>query len=109
MCRRSTGVDLAWILLPVLVLGVPCSFLDCVLASAAAGEIYYIVWSGTPLAVVLRAGLKWTLCFLAGPIVFAAVAWLYWVHCGDLTAVDYLILAELGIVGSAMDFMPWYP
>jgi hypothetical protein len=86
------------VLLVLLTIGLPCSFLECVLASAAAGEVYYIVWSGNPLNVVLRSGMKWLTCFLAGPVVFAALAWLYWLRCGDPSVLDWLIMTELGIV-----------
>jgi hypothetical protein len=87
--------------LVVLIVGIPCSFLECVLASAVAGEVYYIVLSGSPLTVVLRSGLKWLTCFLAGPVVFAAAATFYWFRCGDPTPLDYLILTELGVVAVA--------
>jgi hypothetical protein len=92
---------LACVLLLVLVVGVPCSFLDCVLASAAAGEVYYIRWSGDPLRAVLLSGARWLTCFLAGPSVFAVVGWLYWLHCGEPGWLDWLILIELGVVGIA--------
>jgi len=85
-------------LLLVLVVGLPCSFLECVLSSAVAGEVYYILWSGNPLNVVLRSGVKWLGCFLAGPVVFASAAWLYWLRCGDPSLFDWLILTELGVV-----------
>jgi hypothetical protein len=91
------AVRLSCILLLILVVGLPCSFLDCVLSSAVAGEVYYILWSGNPLNVVLRSGVKWLGCFLAGPIVFAAAAWIYWLRCGD-SFIDWLILSELGVV-----------
>jgi len=92
------AVRLSGILLLVLVVGLPCSFLECVLTSAVAGEVYYILWSGNPLNVVLRSGIKWLGCFLAGPIVFAAAAWLYWLRCGDPSLLDWLIITELGVV-----------
>jgi hypothetical protein len=85
------------VLLVVVIVGLPCSFLDCVLASAAAGEVYYIRWSGNVLLTVLSAGARWLLCFLVGPVVFAGVGWLYWVNCGDPEWADALILAELGV------------
>ena len=68
-------------------------------ASAVAGEVYYILWSGSPLLACLRSGVKWLTCFLAGPFVFAAAGIFYWLRCGDPALVDWLILAELGAVG----------
>lgn len=89
------------VLLVVLLVGLPCSFLECVLSSAVAGEVYYILWSGWPLLVLLHAGAKWLTCLLAGPVVFAAAGWWYWMNCGDPVLVDYLILTELGVVAIA--------
>lgn len=87
-------------LLLVILVGLPCSFLDCVLASAAAGEVYYIRWSGSVLLTILSAGARWLLCFFAGPVVFAGVGVLYWINCGDPGWADGLILAELAVVGT---------
>jgi hypothetical protein len=92
---------LTWGLLLVALAGLPCGFLECVLASAVAGEVYYIRWSGNALLTVLRSGAKWLACLLAGPIVFAGAGWLYWLYCGDPELLDWLILAEVGIVGVA--------
>jgi hypothetical protein len=92
-------VRVACALLLILMVGVPCSFFDCVLASAVAGEVYYILWSGSPLLACLRSGVKWITCFLAGPVLFALGAIFYWLRCGDPALVDWLILAELGVVG----------
>jgi hypothetical protein len=89
---------LSWVLFLVVIVGVPCSFLDRVLASASAGEVYYILWSGNPPLTVLVSGARWLACFLAGPVVFAAAGWLYWLQCGDPGLVGWLILAELGVV-----------
>jgi hypothetical protein len=95
------GTRACIIVLLVPIVGIPCSFLDCVLDSAAAGEVYYIVWQGSRLAVVLRSGAKWLACLLAGPIIFAAVGGYYWLKCGDPAPLDWLILVEIGVVGVA--------
>jgi hypothetical protein len=95
------GFSLCWALLLVLAVGLPCSFLDCVLASAAQGEIFYLCWSGNLLVSITLSGMRWLTCFLAGPVVFAGVGFLYWLHCGDPSLLDCLIVAELGIVAVA--------
>jgi hypothetical protein len=89
---------LGCVVIPVLLVGLPCSFLDCVLASAVAGEVYYILWSGNPLFMLVRCGVKWLTCFLAGPVMFAALGYYFWLECGDPTLLDWLILTELGIL-----------
>jgi hypothetical protein len=42
------AVRLSCVVLPILILGIPCSFLDAVLSSAAAGEVYYWLRCGDP-------------------------------------------------------------
>jgi hypothetical protein len=89
------------IVLLIFVIGLPCSFLECVLASAAAGEVYYIRWSGSLVNEILFSGAKWLVCFLAGPALFAGLACLYWLQCGDAGILDWLIILELGLVSLA--------
>ena len=96
---QSDLVLLFWVPVLVLVIGTVCAFLDCVLASAVAGEVCHIVWSGNPWTQVAFSGVRWLLCFLAGPVVFAVMGWYYWLRCGDPGIVDWLILIELGIAG----------
>src|SRR5262249_49470604 len=68
------GFCLMWGILLVLMIGMPCSFLDAVLKSAAQGEVYYICWSGNLGTAIALSGLRWLACFLAGPVIFAATA-----------------------------------
>jgi hypothetical protein len=100
--REGNPISLAFVTLGVLlVIGLPCSFLDCVLGSAVQGEVYYIRWSGNPLLTYLLSGARWLACFLAGPVVFAAAGFVYWLRCGEPKVVDWLILLELGVVAVA--------
>jgi hypothetical protein len=89
---------LAWAgaLVLFVVAGYPCNFLGGVLRSAARGEGTADGWPGHTFAAVVKASAEWLICFLAGPVVFAAVAAVYWMRCGDPGPVDWLILAELG-------------
>jgi hypothetical protein len=93
-----TRVIASLTLAAMLMLGLPCSFLECVVTSAAAGEVYYIRWSGSLAFTLLLSGAKWLLCFLAGPVLFAATAVAYWLSCGDPSWFDLVILTELGVV-----------
>jgi hypothetical protein len=71
-------------------------FLDCVLTASVAGEYRELRKPGYDLG--LRSAVVWLACFLAGPVLPAAAAVWYFLSCGDLTALDKIILAELGIV-----------
>jgi hypothetical protein len=44
---------------------------------------------------LLRAAAQWLVCLGAGPILLLAAAAAYWIHCGDMQAVDWLIVVEL--------------
>lgn len=82
----------------VFLVGLPYSFLECVLVSASAGEVYYIIWSGNPFVLFLLSGMRWMLCFCSGPVIFAGMGLWYWLSCGDLTWFDGIILFELSLV-----------
>src|SRR5262249_2727702 len=41
------------------------------------------------------SGLIVLTCFFAGPVLFAAAAFFFWLHAGELRWIDGLILAEL--------------
>jgi hypothetical protein len=83
---------------PFLALSYACGYLQCVLASAAAGDVGFVRWPGADLRILIRALAAWTLCFLAGPVVFAVIAVWFWIHAGDPTWVDWSIIAELWII-----------
>ncbi len=85
---------------PFVTIGYLCGLFDCVLVSAAAGETGFVRWPGFDLRVVLKALFLWLLCFVAGPILFAAAAFLFWYHAGDPTPLDWLIVLELCVVGA---------
>lgn len=81
----------------LLVAGLPCTFLERVLASATSGEVEYIVWSGNVFTTFVAAGARWLGAFLAGPAVLTTVGWLYWQRSGD-SLWDKLVLFELCVV-----------
>jgi hypothetical protein len=86
------------LMLLLATFGVPSSFQECVLSSAAEGEVHYILWSGNLWLTILICGAKWLACFVVGPLLFAAIGCLYWIRCGDPSPLDWLILVELGVV-----------
>jgi hypothetical protein len=87
----------AYLLVLLLLLCYPCSLCEFALL-AASGEGGRARWPGGDLRRVLRSGAAWGFCFLAGPVLPAAAAPLYWFHCGDPALVDWLIVAELAAV-----------
>src|SRR5262249_9991349 len=88
-------------LVPLLVLvGYACGFLDCVLAGGMAGESRFVRWPGWDLGLAFRSLVTWLLAFASVPAPLAVVGVYHWLYTGDLQVVDWIILAEIGIVGS---------
>jgi hypothetical protein len=85
---------------PLVLLAYTCGFLDCVLASAAAGEAGVVSWPGRDMLLALKSCLWWLLAFLAGPVLPAAIVPLYWLYVGEMTTLDWIILAELGVLAT---------
>jgi hypothetical protein len=86
------------IVIGFLMLGYVCAYLECVLNATALGQTRYLVTPGRNLALIVRSGFVWLVCFLAGPVFLAGVGFLFWMHCGTPTGLDWFILAELGVV-----------
>jgi hypothetical protein len=82
----------------LLVISYICAFLECSLSATMAGHARGVAAPGRDLRLIVKCGATWIVCFLAGPAVIAAVAFLFWMNCGDPAPVDWLILAELGVV-----------
>jgi hypothetical protein len=88
---------LPWLVGPLALwlVGYPCNFLRHILRAAASGGGAEVRWPGVAVVPALTGSLIWLVCFLSGPVVFAASAAVYWVECGEPGLVDWLILAEL--------------
>src|SRR5215510_3518122 len=98
----SDEPDWPWYLgwLPLVLVGAYfCATLQCALESGGADAVESVRWPARNPGLVVRTMKTWIVCFLAGPVVFAVVAFLFWFHGGDLTLVDWLILAELLLFG----------
>jgi hypothetical protein len=88
-----------------LILAYAYSTVECALASALAGKgaaSYLPTWSA---ADPLKSGVRWLFCFVAGPIVPTSLAIYLWIYGGDLTALDWAIVVELGGVAAAYWFL----
>jgi hypothetical protein len=96
----ATARWVPWLVAPLAlwVAGYPCNFLRHVLRAAASGGGAEVRWPGAAVGPALAGALIWIGCFLAGPVLFAALATVYWVECGDPGLVDWLILAELAFL-----------
>ena len=83
----------------LLVLGRTLNYFNAILALAAQGKVKHdAAIDFAPIRALLSCG-QWFACFLAGPALLFGSALGYWLYCGDLTVIDWLILAELGFAG----------
>jgi hypothetical protein len=85
------------ILLVTLIVAYAYATVECALISALAGAGPALYWAGLPF----KSGLRWLVCFLAGPIVPVGCAVYFWIYGGDLDPLDWIILAELGVFAAA--------
>jgi len=82
-----------------LVLGRTLNYFNAILQLAIQGKVKHEASIDfEPIRALLSFG-QWFACFLAGPAVLFGSAIGYWLYCGDLTVIDWLILAELGFAG----------
>jgi hypothetical protein len=90
------GVSLFLLL---LVLGRTLNYFNSILALATQGRVKHDApIEFEPFRALLSCG-QWFACLLAGPAVLFGSALGYWLYCGDLTVIDWLILAELCFAG----------
>lgn len=85
------------LLLPIVLVAYTCASLECALTSALAGQGSAAYAPGRNLALIFRLGLRWFVCWLAGPAWLMALAAYFWFYSGDPEPIDWLILAELGV------------
>jgi len=84
----------------VLLLGFTVASLEATIAGGTAGHAGYVVWPANDLGWTAAAGVRALICFLAGPIIPALVAFFFWLQSGDLELVDKLIIWELCLVAA---------
>lgn len=51
---------------------------------------------------------RWLASFVCGPLLIAGGGLAYWLHCGRLTAVDWMILAELALLAVILCLALWF-
>ena len=81
------------------VMGHTFHYFNAILEMACHGYTKHEPGIGcTSLGALVSCG-HWLSCFLAGPALLFVAAFGYWIYCGDLTLVDWSILAELCFAG----------
>lgn len=86
-------------------LGYILLFLGRVLAAGAFGEDDHPRWPDWDTHEIAEGLGRWTWAGVMGLAVGAFPAFVYWIHCGDLDAVDRFIVVDLLAVGLAYALM----
>ena len=92
---------ISWVLFVMLIASFAYTTVECALISALAGEGSALYWPGWNGGFPLKSGVRWLVCFLAGPIVPVGVAGYFWIYGGDLAVLDWIILVELVVLAAA--------
>jgi hypothetical protein len=98
---ESAVFVLPWAGFPLYGLCFICGFWNGVLKSATAGEAGKVFWPGLKVRLILEGCGRCLWCLLAGPVVPLAAAYYFWLNSGDLTTLDWCILAELVFVAAS--------
>ncbi len=89
----------------ILLITYAYATVECALTSALAGQGPAPWWPGWNAPFPLKSSVRWLFCFLAGPIVPAGLAVYFCVYGGDLTALDWGIVAELSVLAAGYWFL----
>jgi hypothetical protein len=94
---RDLNVTALFVLTPFVIVPaiVACAYLQCVLRSAAVGAPPHVIWPEGNLLPILWGTARWLVCLLVGPVALTVVGVYYWIWCGDLDWLDWLIFMEL--------------
>jgi hypothetical protein len=85
-------------LLPIVAV---CAYLQCVLRTAVVGAPPSVFWPEARLDRIIWGTFRWLTCVLVGPFALTLVGLYYWIWCGDLDLLDWLILGELSFAAAA--------
>ena len=87
------------LVLLLFVLGRTLNYFNAILTLAAQGKVKHDASIDfDPVRALLGCG-QWFACLLAGPVFLFAAALGYWLYAGDLSVIDWMIVAELFFVG----------
>ncbi len=89
----------------ILLITYAYATVECALTSALAGQGPAPWWPGWNAPFPLKSSVRWLICFFAGPIVPAGLAVYFCLYGGDLTALDWGIVAELSVLAAGYWFL----
>jgi hypothetical protein len=101
----ALGLLIVPVLIPVffsfsMMFGYALLFLGHVLVSSAMGEIDHPRWPEWHPADIAEGICRWFWAGLFGVLIAGIPVVFYWLHCGDIDWFDWVIFAELVMVGA---------
>jgi hypothetical protein len=86
---------------PVLVFGYTLLYLGEVLITSVAGEVRHPRWSAIDPYGIMRGIWRWFWAFLIGGVLGLFPAVWYWIRCGKVDMLDWVVLVDLIVPGVA--------
>jgi hypothetical protein len=96
--RDGWGMTLPVLMIAYVLFGYTVAFLQATYEAASDGKAGLVAWPGLDMRATVRAGVQGVLAFLAGPVVPAVGAFLFWLYGGEPQGLDWLLLWALSLV-----------
>jgi hypothetical protein len=101
---------------PFLVLAAMAFAFAAMYAASFIGQMVHHAVTGPPqgwqfdvsLGRAASYAARWLASIVCGPLVIAGAGLTYWLQCGRLTPVDWLILAELALLAIVLCLVLWF-
>jgi hypothetical protein len=89
----------------IVIFGYTMLYLGAVLVSSAAGEVDHPRWPEGDLYEIIRGLSRWVSAAILGGGLGGVPAVLYWINCGHLDLLDWVVFLDLAVMGMAYALM----
>jgi hypothetical protein len=85
----------------IVIVGYTLLYLGAILASSAAGEVDHPRWPEADLYEIIQGLSRWASAAILGGGLGGVPAVLYWIDCGQLDLLDWVVFLDLAVLGMA--------
>jgi hypothetical protein len=89
----------------IVIFGYTLLYLGAVLVSSAAGEVDHPRWPEADLYEIIRGLSRWVSAAILGGGLGGVPAVLYWIYCGPLDLLDWVVFLDLAVLGMGYALM----
>ena len=89
----------------IVIFGYTLLYLGAVLVSSAAGEVDHPRWPEADLYEIIRGLSRWVSAAILGGGLGGVPAVLYWINCGPLDLLDWVVFLDLAVLGMGYALM----